>query len=64
MKPTNEFERASQAGPECGIFRELWLFLRHNKKWWMLPILMVLGMFGLLMLASGSGAAPFIYTLF
>ena len=39
-------------------------FLKHNKKWWMLPILVVLLFLGILMLLSGTAAAPFIYTLF
>jgi len=37
-------------------------FLRHNKKWWLLPILLVLLLFGALIFLSGTGAAPFIYT--
>ena len=37
-------------------------FLRHNKKWWLLPILLVLLLFGVLIFLSGTGAAPFIYT--
>ena len=41
---------------------ELWDFLRHNKKWWLLPILVVLLLFGVLIFLSGTGAAPFIYT--
>ena len=45
--------------------RELWAFLRGNKKYWLLPIVAVLVMLGgLLVLASGSAVAPFIYTLF
>ena len=44
---------------------ELWLFLRTRKKFWLLPILVVLGLFGALFLfAQGSAVAPFIYTLF
>ena len=39
-------------------------FLKHNKKWWLLPILVVILGLGLLVFLSGSGAAPFIYTLF
>ncbi len=39
-------------------------FLAHNKKWWLLPILLVVGLVGLLAAFAGSGAAPFIYTLF
>jgi hypothetical protein len=59
-----KFEEAAQAQGEGNLFVEMWLFLRDNKKWWLLPILVVLLGFGLLILLSGSGAAPFIYTLF
>jgi hypothetical protein len=44
------------------LIGELWDFLRHNKKWWLLPILVVLLLFGVLIFLSGTGAAPFIYT--
>jgi hypothetical protein len=47
-----------------GFLGEYWEFLRHNKKWWLLPLLAVMVLFGLLLLLSGSAAAPFIYTLF
>jgi hypothetical protein len=44
---------------------ELWAFMRERKKFWMLPIVVVLLLFGsLLMLTQGSVIAPFIYTLF
>jgi hypothetical protein len=44
---------------------ELWAFLRERKKFWLLPIiLMMLLIGGLLILAQGSAVAPFIYTLF
>ena len=39
-------------------------FARQNKKWWMVPILSLLVVFGALMLLGGTAAAPFIYTLF
>lgn len=39
-------------------------FLKHNKKWWMAPILAALLILGSVILIGGSGAAPFIYTLF
>jgi hypothetical protein len=42
----------------------LWHFLKSNKNWWLLPIVMVILLIGLLALLSGSAAAPFIYTLF
>ncbi len=48
-----------------GLVNELWLFLRVRKKWWLAPILGVLGLVGLLILGTqGSAIAPFIYTLF
>jgi len=44
---------------------ELWGYARTRKKFWLLPIITVLVLFGLLMvLAQGSAVAPFIYTLF
>ncbi len=47
------------------FIRELWLFLRQNKKLWLLPIIVVMVLLGgLLVLAQGSVIAPFIYTLF
>ena len=47
------------------ILRELWQFMRVNKKFWLLPIFVVLFSFGILMVfAQGSAFAPFIYTIF
>lgn len=47
------------------ILKDLWLFLRERKKWWLLPIILVLLLIGcLLVMTSGSALAPFIYTLF
>lgn len=44
---------------------ELWDFLRTRKKYWLVPMLIVMGLFGgLIVLTQGSAAAPFIYTLF
>jgi hypothetical protein len=39
-------------------------FLKENKKWWMIPILVVIALLGVLVFFSGSPVAPFIYTLF
>jgi hypothetical protein len=47
------------------LFAELWDFMRVRKKFWLLPILVVMLVFGgLLVLAQGSAVAPFIYTIF
>jgi hypothetical protein len=48
-----------------GIIRELWLFMRVRKKYWLLPIMvMLLLLGGLIVLTQGSAIAPFIYTIF
>ncbi len=60
----NEFERAAREETSPGFLAELWWFLRDNKKWWLLPIVAVLLFFGALVLLTGTGLAPFIYTLF
>jgi hypothetical protein len=45
--------------------QEIWSFLRVRKKFWLMPIVVVLGIFGaLIVLSQGSAVAPFIYTLF
>jgi len=47
------------------FLRELWLFMRLRKKYWLLPVLIMLAVFGaLIVLTQGSVVAPFIYTLF
>ncbi len=44
---------------------ELWDFMKVRKKFWLLPVLLVLSLFGaLIVLSQGSAVAPFIYTLF
>jgi hypothetical protein len=44
---------------------ELWAFMRERKKFWLLPIVIVLLLFGaLIVFTQGSAVAPFIYTLF
>ncbi|MEO7996644.1 MAG: DUF5989 family protein [Gemmatimonadaceae bacterium] len=48
-----------------GIVGELWGFMRVRKKFWLLPILLILVMVGaLLIFGQGSALAPFIYTIF
>jgi len=58
-----EFEQEAQAG-RAGLAAEFLAFLAHNKKWWLLPILIVMLLTAVLVIIGGSGAAPFIYTLF
>lgn len=47
------------------FLKDLWGFLRERKKFWLLPIIIILLLFGtLIVLTSGSAIAPFIYTIF
>jgi hypothetical protein len=44
---------------------EIWMFLRVRKKFWLLPIIVMMALFGgLVVLSQGSAVAPFIYTIF
>ena len=63
-KTQKEFERVAADQTRTGFISELWDFLKHNKKWWLLPIILCLLFFGLLIVLGGTSIAPFIYTLF
>jgi Family of unknown function (DUF5989) len=48
-----------------GFLKELWRYMRIRKKYWLIPIFLVMVILGgLIVLAQGSAVAPFIYTLF
>lgn len=47
------------------LARDLWAYMRERKKWWLLPIILVMVLIGMLLVfAQGSVLAPFIYTIF
>jgi competence protein ComGC len=47
------------------LIKELWAFLKTRKKFWLLPIIIIMLLLGLLLVvAQGSAVAPFIYTIF
>ena len=51
--------------PKTSMTRELWDFMRVRKKWWLLPLILVMLLIGtLVVFAKGSVLAPFIYTIF
>ena len=58
---TTEFEKAKS---EKGLVAEFWEFLKENRKFWMIPIIVVLLVLGGLLIAGGSSFTPFIYALF
>lgn len=58
----SDFEKAARGGG--GFLSDVWDLLRREKKWWLIPLVLVLlAVAGLMALAS-TAAAPFIYTLF
>ena len=59
----DEFQQAGQQKP-LNLVQEFLLFVRENKKWWLIPILLVFGLVSLLVMFGSTGAAPFVYTLF
>ena len=54
----------STPGKNVGFARELFMFLRESRKWYLIPIAIVILAMSLLIILAGTGAAPFIYTLF
>ncbi len=62
-KDGSDFESSAQSG-RTSLLVEFFHFLLHNKKWWLVPILVVLFLVGILVILGGTGVAPFIYALF
>lgn len=60
----SEFEQAATRQAHSSLLGEVWGFAKQNKKWWLLPLVVTLLLFGLLVLLGGTSLAPFIYTLF
>ena len=58
MKQQNEFRK------NPSFLRELVLFIRQNKKWYLIPIIVSILLLGILIALGSTGAAPFIYTVF
>lgn len=63
-EPVNDFAETAQQQAEGSFFSDFWAFLVSSKKWWLIPVLVVLLFFSLIVLCTGTAVAPFIYTLF
>lgn len=66
-KPAEQLTREFQSlatQKRAGLVREMWGFAMRTRKWWLLPIIIVLVGIGLITIIGGTAAAPFIYTLF
>ena len=64
MSAGRDFERIAQEQSEGSFVLELFALMREHRKYWLIPIVVVLLLFGVLMSLSGTAIAPFIYTLF
>ena len=60
----NEFQKAAADQAKSGFLADYWYFLRHNKKWWLSALMLVMLVLGALTLLGGTAAAPFIYSFF
>jgi hypothetical protein len=59
----NEFESAAKSA-KPSLLKDFLALLKQNKKWWLVPLIVVLVGLGILAILGGTAAAPFIYTLF
>ena len=62
-KQRTEFEKSGEQ-KDIGLYGELVAMLKQNKKYWLIPLLIILLLFGVLIALGSSAAAPFVYTLF
>ncbi len=60
----NRFAQWAGEPRPCSLAQEFWQFLRYNKKWWLLPIVLLLFLATMLIVLGSTGAGPFLYTLF
>lgn len=58
MRSPNELKRNQS------FLREVVDFIAHNKKWYLIPVVLAMLLLGILIILGASGAAPFVYTLF
>ena len=65
-KPEKESNAFVEAGEDeqMGLVAEFIGFIKENKKYWLIPLMIILLLMGLILIAGGSSFAPFIYTLF
>ncbi len=59
----SRFEEEAARGRQ-GLIGEFWAYMMHSKKWWLTPIVIMLLLLAGLIILGGTGAAPFVYTLF
>jgi hypothetical protein len=60
----NDFETIVRKQGSSWFLLEIWQFLKHSRKWWLVPVLLTLLLLAMLLVMSGSALTPFLYTLF
>ncbi len=63
QKPGIEFEQEANKKPDS-LLEEFGYLIRHERKWWLIPLLLSIAVIGLAVMLTSSSVAPFIYTLF
>jgi hypothetical protein len=61
---TKNFEQIARETSEGNLLVEWWRFVRRNRKWWLLPIVIVVLCISLMVWLASGAAAPLIYSLF
>ena len=64
MNDEKKEKKFEELESDSGILLEFWEFIRKNKKFWLIPLIIILLLMGLLIFLGGTSAAPFIYTIF
>jgi len=64
MKDNDKDEKFEDIYSDSGIIVEFWEFISENKKFWLIPLIIILLLLGFLIFLGGTSAAPFIYTIF
>jgi hypothetical protein len=64
QSPPADLKSVAQQEANIPLWKDFGYFLLHNKKWWLLPIIVILVLLGLLTALSSTAIAPFIYTVF
>jgi hypothetical protein len=62
--PSSDLKTVAQEEANIPLWKDFGYFLIHNKKWWLLPIIVILVLLGLLTAISSTAIAPFIYSVF
>lgn len=64
MNREERLQQLVRSGGRQTAFSDFYYFLKENKRWWLIPFILTLLVVGLVVLLSGTGAAPFVYTFF